>query len=74
MEQLKYIVEANLQSNRIASKLTQLLRNSLVSPDYRERLSGEDTFKEIEQALTLAEEKLDSIHRQTREALSRSSE
>lgn len=74
MEQLKYIVEANLQSNRIASKLTQLLRNSLVSPDYRERLQGEETFKEIEQALTLAEEKLDSIHRQAREALSRSAE
>ena len=73
-QQIKYIIEANLQSNRIASKLTQLLRNSLASPDYRERLQGVDTFKEIEQALSLAEEKLDSVHRQAREPLSQAAE
>ena len=74
MEQLNYILEANIQSNRIASKLTQLLRNSLASPEYRVNLPEVETFKEIEDALTLAEEKLDSIHRQAREPLSRAEE
>ena len=69
MEQLNYILEANIQSNRIASKLTQLLRNSLASPEYRGNLPEVETFKEIEDALTLAEEKLDSIHRQARASL-----
>lgn len=71
MEQLNYILEANIQSNRIASKLTQLLRNSLASPEYRGNIPEVETFKEIEDALTLAEGKLDSIHRQAREPLSR---
>lgn len=71
MEQIKYIFEANLQSNRIATKLTQLLRNSLAYPEYRDRLQGVETFKEIEQALAEVETKLDNVHRQAREPLSR---
>lgn len=71
MKSIKSIVNAEMRSNRISLKLNQMLVNVFGSQEYRNRIEV-GTLEEIEQVLTIAESKLDNLHRDARGHLSTS--
>ena len=63
MRQANQILKASRKAQEIAVKLSQMVSNSIGSPEYKMALPEAEAFLEIEKELSLIDNHLNELHR-----------